>query len=471
MSGLLLADMASRAAGKMARDYHNETTLHPLGLASVAILGIWLLMSQRKTAMLPLMLLVCSIPSAQRIVIAGADFTLLRIMVVVGIIRILMRGELSAIKFNRIDAAFFLYVVVAWFVFILKRQDANAVVYACGVLLDMVGPYLLARALIQNLGDLRFFALSVSLLAMVVSLFFVIEFATGRNIFSVFGGVPDVTAVRDGRLRCQGAFSHPILAGVFWASMGAFLFGGALGSWHRVVFCAGTVCCVVIVVTSASSTPVLGFAAGIAFWAWWPVRQYMKYAFISAPLIIAALHCVMNKPVWHLVARVSAVGGSTGYHRYILIDAAIYHFPAWWLAGTESTVHWSDYRGGHWQTFDITNQYIVEGVCGGIWRLSLFLVVIFLVGLALSRGLRRAANRSDQLLLWGLAASLFVHCVCFIGVSYFGQITCLWYATLAIGASVASPQFLPSSLNSKTRGMQRSSPVFTRVLVKTRATL
>jgi len=457
MSAMMLADMASVAADKMSQDYHNATTLHPFGLASVVILAVWLLISQRKSAMLPFMILVCTIPSAQRVVIAGADFTLLRIMVVVGMARILLRGELAAIKFNRIDAAFILYAVVAWTVFVLKRQDMSAAVYSCGVLLDMAGAYLLARSLIKNMEDLRFFALSVSLLAIFVSLFFAIESATGRNIFSVFGGVPEVTAVRDGRLRCQGAFSHPILAGVFWASMGAFLFGGALGSGHRVLFGIGTLCCIVIVVASASSTPVLGFAAGVAFWAWWPIRRYLKYAFLSAPLIIAALHSVMKQPVWHLVARVSAVGGSTGYHRFVLIDAAIYHFPTWWLAGTESTLHWSDYRGGHWQTFDITNQYIVEGVCGGIWRLSLFLLLILLVGLAIGRGLRRTTNRSDQFLLWGLAASLFVHCVCFVGVSYFGQIKYLWYATLAIGASVASPEFFKAPSLAKRRKLLQPS--------------
>ena len=421
--------------------YQDTTTLHPLGLVSVMVLGLWLLISQRESAMFPLMMLVCLIPSAQRVVIAGADFTLLRIIVTVGMVRILARGELAAIRFNRIDAVYFLYAGVAWIIYVLQRQEASAAVYACGVSMDMLGAYLLTRALIQNISDLRKFASSMATLAMIVSCFFAIEHFTGRNIFSIFGGVSEVTAVREGRLRCQGAFSHPILAGVFWAAIGAFLLGGALGTWHRLRFCLGSLCCAIIVVASASSTPVLGLVAGLGFWAWWPIRRYMKYAFISAPFIIALLHCVMKAPVWHLVARFSAVGGSTGYHRYLLIDAAIYYFSAWWLVGMESTAIWSDYKGGHWVTYDVTNQYILEGLRGGVWRLSMFLVLILLVGIAISRALRRASSRSDQFLLWGLAASLFVHCVCFIGVSYFGQINYLWYITLAIGASVASAQF------------------------------
>ena len=34
---------------------------------------------------------------------------------------------------------------------------------------------------------------------------------------AAMGGVPEITVVREGRLRCQGAFAHPILAGCFWA--------------------------------------------------------------------------------------------------------------------------------------------------------------------------------------------------------------------------------------------------------------
>jgi hypothetical protein len=217
--------------------------------------------------------------------------------------------------------------------------------------------------------------------------------------------------------------------------------GGALGRWanplQRLLFAVGTAACVLIIGASASSTPVLGFAAGVGFWLWWPVRGVMRYVFIAAPFMVIALHLAMEAPVWHLVSRVSAVGGSTGYHRYILIDGAIRHLNEWWLTGTPSTVHWHQ----HFQTFDITNQYILEGVRGGIWRLGLFVALIYLVARSIATAQGRVTDKADRLLLWGLGASLFVHCVCFIGVSYFGQIQYLWYITLAIGASAYAPEF------------------------------
>ena len=39
-----------------------------------------------------------------------------------------------------------------------------------------------------------------------VAIFMTIEKTTGRNYFSMFGGVSTLTAIRDGKLRAQGAF-------------------------------------------------------------------------------------------------------------------------------------------------------------------------------------------------------------------------------------------------------------------------
>lgn len=434
---LLAADMAARAAEKLFNEYRDVTTLHPIGVAAVVVLGCWLLWSPRRMALLPLMILICFIPSAQRIVILGADFTLLRIMILFGLVRILARAEIAKVQINRIDIAYVAWVIIGSLVYVIQRQELSAAVYVSGTSMDMLGAYILARALVRKINDFRVFVAIMAALAILVSGFFVLEHFTGRNVFSIFGGVSETTAIRNGRLRCQGAFSHPILAGVFWAAVGAMLIGPSFSSRRRALHIFGAIGCVLIIAASSSSTPALGFIAAIAFWAWWPIRHWMKYAFFTAPFLLFSLHMVMDKPVWHLVSRVSAVGGSTGYHRYVLINETIRHFDEWWLVGVRTTVHWSD----NFQLFDITNQYVKECVNGGIWRFGLFVIVILFAAFAIGRSVRRAETRSDQLLMWGLGASLFVHCVCFIGVSYFGQIQYLWFITLAIAASTADRGF------------------------------
>ena len=43
----------------------------------------------------------------------------------------------------------------------------------------------------------------------------------------------------------------------------------------------------------------------------------------------------MKAPVWALIQRIDIVGGSSGWHRYELIDQCIKHFSDWWLMGVK----------------------------------------------------------------------------------------------------------------------------------------
>jgi len=133
----------------------------------------------------------------------------------------------------------------------------------------------------------------------------------------------------------------------------------------------------------------------------------------------------MRAPVWHLISRISVVGGSTGWHRYFLIDRAISHFGEWLFLGCRSTAHWG--RG----LSDITNQYILEGVRGGFITLVLFLVMIYMALRILLRLSLQQQEHKQQFIIWCLIVTILGHCVAFFGVSYFGQIMMWWYMTLA----------------------------------------
>ena len=433
---MLLADVSDRVS-KLAHDYYNATTIHPLAIGLTLAMGLWLMIGSRQKAMIPWLVMICFIPSAQRVVIAGADFTLLRIMVLFGVARFLFRGELADVKLRRLDWIYIGWVAVSMVIYTLRRGDMGAAVYSCGFGMDMLGGYLIPRVIIQKLGDLRSLLKILAVLAFVVSVFFAVENRTRRNSFAIFGGVPEVTVEREGRLRCQGAFSHPIVAGVFWSVIAALLLGGVLSGGNVMLHGLGFVSCVGIIAASASSTPLLGLIAACLFWSAWPVRSWMKHLLLASPFILTILHFLMDGPVWHLVARVSAVGGSTGHHRYVLIDSAIRHVHEWFFLGTVSTGHWSR----HFQMFDITNQYILEGVRGGILRLFMFLILIFLTTRSVARGTKLAKNNRDAKVVYSVAASIFVSCICFIGVSYFGQIDYLWYMTLAIGNNLGDEFF------------------------------
>jgi hypothetical protein len=188
----------------------------------------------------------------------------------------------------------------------------------------------------------------------------------------------------------------------------------------------------VVVFACASSTPVAALLfVGVAFAAY-PMWMHLRAAWMGAIVVALALHFVMERGIWTLIARIDLVGGSTGWHRSNLIEQAINHIDEWWAAGTLSTRHWG------WGLQDVTNQYLLEGMRGGIWAMIALAASIALALRACGFWLRRLpAGSSQHLLVYGIGASLFAQAAIFLAVSYFGQTTMIWYLTIGMGAFLA----------------------------------
>jgi hypothetical protein len=414
-------------------DYYGQTVVHPLGLAVMLLMGFATLILPRRWALLPALALICFVPMSQRIIIASFDFTFMRMMILFGWGRVLLMREYHHFAWRRLDTA-----VVLWAGATLalgtrtSGGDTSAFVMYLGHTYTVLGTYFLGRCLIRGWDDVAVLGRGFIVLSVPVVVAFLWEYSTGRNVFSVFGGVDEITRVRDGRVRCKGAFAHPILAGCFWASVLPLMAAQAWRGW-RVGAVIGLACGIGIIVLCASSTPVFALLAGAAGAAvalfGRRTRRWIVYGSLAG---LVFLHLVRNAPVWHLLTRVSVVGGSSGRHRYRLIDAAIEHANEWALAGsTVGTDHWG--RG----LFDVTNYYLAQGMRGGLPLLALFVVMLWAAFAAAGRArLRVGGNFGHVVLAAALAVSLFQHASSFIGVTYFGQITLLWYLLLAMIGSV-----------------------------------
>ncbi len=420
-------------------EFANQTTLHPLGMAAVLVLGVAMLLVPRRYALLPLIVMACFVAPAQRIVIVGSDFTLLRIMVLFGWVRLVLHGELRGLVWKPLDSAIVMWAVAGTLAQALLFGTAAALVNRLGAAFDALGLYFLCRCLLRTWDDLCRTVLSFAVVALPVAVAFLVENRTGRNLFAFLGGVPEFTLVREGRLRCQGAFAHPILAGCFWASLMPLIAG--LWWWwprQRLWVVLGLSAAAVIVVCAASSTPVFAVLAAAAGGAMYFARHRLKWVRWTALLVVIGLHLVMTAPVWHLVARVSAVGGSTGWQRFFLIDQFVKRFDEWWLLGTQSTAHWGP------GLRDVTNQYVLEAVRGGLLTLLLFVLTVALAFRGVGARLRLAEpSLPHRVMTWALGVALFVHCMNFIGVSYFGQTILVWYLCLAMIGS-ATPAQVPA---------------------------
>lgn len=417
-------------------EFGGTTAVHPVGLAALACTVFLAMVLPKRWAALPVILLLCFVPAGQRVVVATIDFPFVRVLMMVTWARLFVRSEWRSIVWNHLDRLMLAWAAVSIVTGWLLGWTLTILVNRVGAAGDALMVYFFFRQVIRSHRDLALIATQFMVCSFAVAVFFVIEHRTLRNMFAVMGGVPAETDVRNGRPRCQGAFAHSILAGCFWACIIPFYFvrGWLSGRWLLVG--AGTLAGLVIVAMTASSTPLMAVAFGFAGAGAFLVRGALRWFRWVIIGWLCVLHFfLMKNPVWHLLARVDVVSGSTGWHRFHLVDQFINRFDEWWATGTLSTGHWGP--GLH----DVTNQFVVEGIAGGVWRLALFLCVVWMAFAGISRSMRLpAGDRRYQLMTWALGTALFMHCMNFIAVSYFEQIVVEWNLTLAaIGSLTLVP--------------------------------
>lgn len=414
----------------------NVTNITGVSLIFTISLCIFLLVLPRRYALIPLFISGCYMTLGQVLVIGPLHFTILRILLFVGWIRIILRKEITSIKYNNIDNIMIVWIVTGIIIFLIGREPGQHLTERLGAAYTDLGIYFIIRALIKNYDDVVRAAKYLSIVVLPLAILILTEYATGRNPFSLFGGIPEFSAVRDGKLRCQGPFKNSILAGTFGATaMPLFV-----GLWYqnrrdRFLAAISLLAASFIVIASSSSGPLIAYILGIIGLLFWPFRSGMRIVRWGILLLLLMFHMIMKAPVWFLIARISDVIGGGGWHRAALIDAAIKHFGEWWLVGTANTANWMptglevDPNNS-----DITNQFILEGVKGGIVRLLLFVWLIVacfkVVGVSISNTAKKAFTKS--FMIWSVGCVLVGHVASFFSVTYFDQIIIFFYFDIAV---------------------------------------
>lgn len=396
-----------------------------------------LLVLPRRWAPVPIVICVCYITRAQSIDLGPYSFTPVRILIVIGFVRVLVRREWLAHGVSGLDR-----LILVWGLWMVLStyfhvDAATQVVNRFGLVLDGWGLYFLFRIFCRSRDELsRLFGI-VAVLLVPVAAEMVAEQITLRNSFAVFGGVPAFPEIRDGRLRAQGPFAHSILAG----NIGAVTVPLMIGLWslNRYLALLGMAVCMTIVVASSSSGPIMSALFGLAAICLWPYRYSLHLFRRAAVLCYLLLMVVMNSPPYYLIAKIDLVGGSTGWHRSRLIESAFEHFGEWWLIGTDYTRHWMptgvSYSPDH---TDITNHYLMAGVLGGVPLMLLFILILSTGFSYIGRALRQTPkpSRQEEFLIWSVGAALFGHAATCIAVAYFDQSIAFLYLTLAAAGAV-----------------------------------
>ena len=430
----------------------NVTNINLLGFLFTFLMGVLILFLPRRYALIPIIITTCYMTVGQQIVIVMFHFTILRIVIFFGWIRVTIRKEISSIRLNVIDKTIIWWVIASVVTYTLLYWTSADFINRLGFAYNVMGLYFLFRVFIRNFEDIertiKFFSIIIVPLACAM----LMENATGRNFFSIFGGVPEITEMRDMKLRCQGPFLHPILVGTFGATLIPLFLGLLIkGKSDRVKALMGLGAATIITVTSSSSGPILSYLFGIIGLCLWRFRNNMRAIGLGVVFSLIGLHIVMKDPVWYLMARISNLIGGKGWYRSYLIDQTVAHFSEWWLIGTKNTSQWMPFYFEWSNKADITNQYIGEAVNGGLFKLVLFIVVIVLCFRGIGRGLRFKQNQpfATKIILWGMGSALFAHVVSFFSVAYFDQIIVSWFLLLAMISNINSKSTKMEIINSR----------------------
>lgn len=197
----------------------NSLFITPLGLGLTLTMCLLLLGLPRRYALVPIIVLVCFMTMGERLVVAGLDFPMLRILMLAGWARVIVRGEAQLGQWTPIDKALIAFIISSIVSYTILWGTSEAFINRLGQAYNLLGSYFLFRFLIRDTSDIvRAFKI-LAICAIPLASAMLIEKISGRNAFAIFGGVPLLTAVRNGAVRCQGPFAHPILAGTFGATI------------------------------------------------------------------------------------------------------------------------------------------------------------------------------------------------------------------------------------------------------------
>lgn len=406
------------------------------------VLSFVVIFLPHRWAVLGVMSSVIYLTQDEFLVVGGINIWPIRLIILFGFIRVIIRNEFSFSKLNKIDKSLLIFISIYLLVFVVRAHlnpsPLSNLMYRLGLFVDGFLSYFMFRGLLNDPRMFRQFLKDAVFLILPFAIFMVVESVTGESFFTVIGIGSGTPLMRQGQYRAQASFRHAITAG----SVGAILLPLFLGlrafSADRFRAVIGILLCLSITVAAHSSGPLVALFGGLAAWMCWPLRKKMWMVRRSIVGFLVLLAVVMKAPVWFIIARASDVIGGDGWHRANIFGRFVNSFDDWWLMGMplEETRDWAA-TILPWGAVDLTNEYANVGISGGLISLILFIWLIknCYQSLGHANGKIRGdiqTSKQYEALLWGLGAALFSHTVNFFGVTYFDQFWVMWYMILAV---------------------------------------
>ncbi len=411
-----------------------ETILHPLVAIGMLVAILLILSLPRNKAAAPFLFAFFTIPLRQVLVLGGLHFTMLQILILTVLARMVAyKNESSEGRFpggfNTLDKLVMLWSLSALFMFCLQFTDTQALVKGLGDLLDILGGYLAMRFLISDREAVWRAVRVLATICVIQGACMISEQFTRQNVFGFLGA--SSPTMRDGHTRSEGVLGT-LYGGVFAGVLiPLFIWLWAEGK-SRMTACAGLIGATAMVFASHASTSWMAYGGSLVGLGFWPLRKRMRLVRWGLVAILLGLHLVMHGPVWSLIEKIDLTGGSSSYHRYMLVDNCIRHFSDWWLIGYKSYGDWG------FDMWDLCNQFVAVALTGGLVTLVLFVAIYSRSFGAIGTARNHVdGDRGQEWLLWCLGAALFAHVVASFGINYMVQLMmCL--SCLLVCISVAT---------------------------------
>jgi hypothetical protein len=394
-----------------------ETMLTPvMALAMLIVIGL-IFTRPRNQVIVPFLLGCFTIPLQQVVVLGGLHFTVLRILIIAGLIRKATSGGTSRAGkfpggFNGVDRMVILWAISLQTIVSLQWMEMQSFIHNLGDFLDIFGGYLVVRFFIPDGETVRRTIKTLAVVCIIQGVCMLNEQISHVNVFGYVGGLGPWLTIRDGKIRSEGVLGC-ISAGAFAGSLIPLFLWLWTQRKCRMLAYAGLAGATTMVFTSNSSSSLLALAATALAIFFWPLRKQMRLVRWALALTLVALHLVMKAPVWALISRVDLTGSSSGYHRFYLVDNCIRHFGDWWLLGYKHYDQWG------FMMFDLCNQFVVQAVNGGLLALVAYIAIFSRSFGAIGKARKKVeGDRGREWFLWCLGSTLFSIVVAHFGINY-----------------------------------------------------
>ncbi len=406
-------------------------------------------------------------PSYLAISVGTIDILVGRLVVVVLLLRCICNDKIRGnFIWCRLDTlvALSMFVYVSTY-FVTSDLPMSAVIEnRGGFVLDTWCAYLAARFIVTDKTKLISVIKCTGIVLVPLAILGVIESVAGWQPFAPlnrfspwYTGRTLIMEQRFGFNRAIGPFSHAILFGGGFAMFLPLIYylRYEKGDWRLLAYVLSVIT-LLGALSSMSSGPWVMALVAISCLMMERYKNRLKLMFLLLVLGCIMLGIVSNRPFYHVLASAANPLGGSGWHRAKLIDLAIEHFNEWWAIGYgDKDPGWGPQLG--MPHTDVTNEFILNGTKYGILGIIVLLLVLAEAYRSIFSAFQKVQRPPDKSLCWAFGSLLFAVTVTWMSVSFFGQLSNLFYCVLGMIGSLTHSHFKWEMTNAVSQVQSRTS--------------